>query len=126
MSEQKKPAAKEAVKEGTNASEQVAREQISDDKDEGQDGAPGDTAQAPLPDETSQGQTAPEATAPKGKSATAAKPNPVEAKAKELFKNYPEANEFFFTADEMAFFKSDDATNHARTLKDKVVTSVKR
>jgi len=56
----------------------------------------------------------------------AAKANPKDAKAKELFKSYPAAKEFFFTSDAMAFLKPDDAAAHAKTLKDKTVTSVKR
>lgn len=47
-------------------------------------------------------------------------------KAAGLFKDYPKITELHFTADGTAFFSKSDAGNHAKTLKDKTVTLVKK
>jgi len=47
-------------------------------------------------------------------------------KAKELFISYPSAKEFHFTSDNLAFAQKCDADNHARTLEDKKVVTVKK
>lgn len=46
--------------------------------------------------------------------------------AADYFKSYPETNEFHITSDGMAFFNSNDATNHAKSLGDKSVAKVTR
>lgn len=48
------------------------------------------------------------------------------AKAKRLFASYPSAKELFFTDDELAFFNSTDAKNHANTLQVKEVLTINR
>ncbi|MDD6641416.1 MAG: hypothetical protein PUE55_02300 [Bacteroidales bacterium] len=47
-------------------------------------------------------------------------------KAKSLFAEYPKAVELHFTADAMAFLLECDAKNHAATLADDTVTTIKR
>jgi hypothetical protein len=41
--------------------------------------------------------------------------------ADKIFKDYPQANEVYFTSDGLAFLKECDASNHASGLKDKEV-----
>ncbi len=48
------------------------------------------------------------------------------AQVKEHFKNYPEIEKIFVTADDQAFFAWNDARNHGNTLKDTQVTEVTR
>ena len=50
----------------------------------------------------------------------------IEAKSKRLFAIYPTAKELHFTSDREAFFKMNDAKNHAAGLKDQKVETVKR
>jgi len=45
---------------------------------------------------------------------------------KHYFDIHQNVNEFFFTSDNLAFFKDADARNHAGNLKDKAVTKVTR
>lgn len=47
-------------------------------------------------------------------------------KAQSLFAEYPKAVELYFTADAMAFLIECDAKNHAATLADGTVTTIKR
>lgn len=49
-----------------------------------------------------------------------------EDRAKKIFGDYPDINELYFTSDGMAFFSENDAKNHAATLKDGEVKTIKR
>lgn len=46
--------------------------------------------------------------------------------AENLFKQYPNLEEYFETSDGQKFFKETAAKTHARTLEDKKVTAVNR
>ena len=48
------------------------------------------------------------------------------AKAAKLLKSHPEVNEVFFTSDGLAFFEKNHADNHARSLKNKGIETIKR
>lgn len=48
------------------------------------------------------------------------------AKAQELFRFYPAVAELHFTADGYAFKRKNDAENHAQSLKDAKIETVKR
>lgn len=43
-----------------------------------------------------------------------------------VFGSYPEAKQFHFTSDNQAFSEASDAKNHATTLEDKEVETIKR
>jgi uncharacterized pyridoxamine 5'-phosphate oxidase family protein len=47
-------------------------------------------------------------------------------RAKELFKSYPSVKELYFTSNGMAFIELNDARNHARSLKDAEIETVKK
>lgn len=58
---------------------------------------------------------------PKAETTTA-----LDKKAQTLFAEYPEKQEVYFTSDSLAFFLECDAKNHAYTLKDAQVTTIKK
>jgi membrane protein involved in colicin uptake len=47
-------------------------------------------------------------------------------KADAVFEEYPQAQELHCTSDGFCFFLSSDASNHANTLEDKTVKTIKR
>jgi len=47
-------------------------------------------------------------------------------KLKRLFTTHPSVNKFYLTSDGQAFFKENDADNHAKSLEDKEVVSISR
>jgi len=47
-------------------------------------------------------------------------------KAEQIFKQYPKLDSFFETSDGAQFFNANDASAHARNLKNKKVNEVKR
>lgn len=47
-------------------------------------------------------------------------------KPEQVFKQYPKIDSYFETSDGAQFFSTQDASAHARNLKDKKVTEVKR
>lgn len=62
-----------------------------------------------------------------GKPATRGKASGAVVKVgKSLLKSNPEMSVVYMTADGLGFYERNDADNHARTLKDKAVTPVKR
>lgn len=63
---------------------------------------------------------------PTAKQSTADEQNVFNKKAKALFAEYPSASEMFFTVDGLAFFMECDAKNHAVSLKDGTVTTIKK
>jgi len=50
----------------------------------------------------------------------------IKDKTKEIFKSYPTAKEIFFTSDGNAFLRDSDARNHAKTLTDTNLITVKK
>jgi membrane protein involved in colicin uptake len=58
--------------------------------------------------------------------AAAAKPPANAARAQELFARFPAAAELYFTGDGFAFLVKSDAVNHARSLKENEVVTIKR
>jgi len=54
------------------------------------------------------------------------KSNELETKANAILKDYPQAGEVHFTADGFPFLMLSDASNHAKTLDDKTVKTIKR
>ncbi|MDR0789643.1 MAG: hypothetical protein LBO06_02470 [Bacteroidales bacterium] len=50
----------------------------------------------------------------------------IAAKAKRLFKSFPQADILYFTSDGTAFMSECDASNHAHTLTDDKVQTIKR
>lgn len=43
-----------------------------------------------------------------------------------IFKQHPNVEEFYVTSDDQAFFNASDAKNHAKTLENKEVDTIKR
>ena len=56
----------------------------------------------------------------------AAEKAPAHAMVKELFGQFPAAQELYFTSDGLAFLVKSDAQNHARSLDAKEVETIKR
>jgi membrane protein involved in colicin uptake len=48
------------------------------------------------------------------------------ARTRELFERFPAAQELYFTSDGFAFLVQSDAQNHANTLQEKTVQTIKR
>jgi hypothetical protein len=46
--------------------------------------------------------------------------------AKQYFDNHAQAQQLYFTSDNLAFFDEQNAINHAKQLKDKTVTALAR
>ena len=46
--------------------------------------------------------------------------------AKQYFENHSGVDKLYFTSDSLAFFDKQNASNHARRLQDKTVTSMTR
>jgi transcription termination factor Rho len=46
-------------------------------------------------------------------------------KASEISKAYPGSGELYFTTDGYAFFQKNDAQNHAQSLENKIVVTIK-
>lgn len=46
--------------------------------------------------------------------------------AKQYFENHEQAQQLYFTSDNLAFFDEQNAINHAKQLKDKTITALTR
>jgi hypothetical protein len=46
--------------------------------------------------------------------------------ANDIFKRKPDVNEVYFTSDNMPFYTKNDASNHAKTLKNPNIETIKK
>lgn len=121
---------KAAVKaEEDMAAKDAAAEQESEsqDKTEQEDSAEkNDTAPTQATDNADQPADSAVEENPKKPAKDAAAPSKAEKAARQIFSDYPDAREVYVTSDGFGFFKQSDARNHAATLREKTVVTVKR